>query len=122
MPKSDFNAFELPEDSASLRALVLELLSKSDEQQRCVDEQNHVVDDKFCANQPQQQPGQSLVFVPPYRYYYGGTGSYSIGSVATGGGYTRSSGASYATSTSRGGFGSSFSGGSGGEGGDAAGS
>jgi len=42
--KSDFNAFELPEDSASLRSLVLELLSKNDEQQRCVDEQNHRID------------------------------------------------------------------------------
>lgn len=44
MSKSDFNAFELPEDSASLRSLVLELLSKNDEQQRCVDEQNHRID------------------------------------------------------------------------------
>jgi len=37
--KSDFNAFELPEDSASLRALVLELQSKSDEQNHRIDAQ-----------------------------------------------------------------------------------
>ena len=90
--------------------------------QRCVDAQNHVVDDKFCANLPQnqsqQQPG--VVFVPMYRYYYGGMGGYTPGSIATGGGYTPSAGVSYATSTTRGGFGGSFSGG-GGEGGDAAG-
>jgi transposase len=34
VPKSDFNAFELPEDSTSLRSLVLELLSKSDAQRK----------------------------------------------------------------------------------------
>ena len=39
MPKSDFNAFELPEDSASLRSLVLDLLSKSDAQDRRINEQ-----------------------------------------------------------------------------------
>ncbi len=39
MPKSDFNAFELPEDSTSLRALVLELLSKSEEQNHRIDTQ-----------------------------------------------------------------------------------
>jgi hypothetical protein len=39
VPKSDFNAFELPEDSASLRSLVLELLSKNDEQNHRIDAQ-----------------------------------------------------------------------------------
>jgi len=34
VPKSDFNAFELPEDSTSLRSLVLELLSKTDAQRK----------------------------------------------------------------------------------------
>src|SRR5271154_2855728 len=91
------------------------------EMQRCVDEQNHVVDDKFCANLPnqtdsqQQRPDGHGGFIPviiPYRYYYGGWGGYGIGSVADGGGYTPAFGRTYATRsgiTTRGGFGSSFS-------------
>jgi hypothetical protein len=83
---------------------------KQPQMKRCVDEKNVVVDDSFCDNQPGQQnnnyyhPGTPGIF----RYYYGGTGSYYPGSFASGGGFVPASGASYATS--RGGFGSSFSG------------
>ena len=93
-------------------AAALALLSgcRKPQMQRCVDEQNHVVPDSFCQNP--QHTGSGLGFVPIYRYYYGGSGSYSVGSGVSGGGYVPSSGASYATSTSRGGFGSTFGGGS----------
>lgn len=90
------------------------------EMERCVDEQNHVVDPKFCQNLPangtQTVVGQPTttggVYIPHfYRYYYGGAGSYALGSTVTGGSYSPASGHSYSTTTgtSRGGFGSSFS-------------
>jgi hypothetical protein len=93
------------------------------EMQRCVDEQNHVVDDKFCANLPnqqdvqQQRPDGHGGFLPiflPYRYYYGGWGGYGLGSVVGGGGYAPVAGRSYANRsgvTIRGGFGRFFGGG-----------
>jgi hypothetical protein len=100
------------------------------EMQRCVDEQNHVVDDSLCANQPnqhlqqqqQQRPmgGGSLIpLIPIYHYYYGGWGGYGLGSIVGGGSYVPTVGRSYTTRsgvTTRGGFGSSYSGGSHGEG------
>ena len=82
--------------------------------QRCVDENNKVVDDAFCHQTGQQQRPDGhggFVFIPmPYRYYYGGWGGYGPGSVVGGGGYAPTPGRSYST-TSRGGFGSSFGGG-----------
>jgi len=103
-----------------LAAAALSMLTGCKPQmQRCVDEQNHVVDDKFCANLPPQQDQQQRSdghggFLPifPYRYYYGGWGGYALGSLAGGGGYVPSFGRSYATRsgiTTRGGFGNSFS-------------
>jgi hypothetical protein len=96
------------------------------EMQRCVDEQNHVVDDSLCANQPNQQQQQQrsmsggfIPLIPIYHYYYGGWGGYGLGSVVGGGSYAPAAGRSYATRsgvTTRGGFGSSYSGGSHGEG------
>ena len=98
------------------------------EMQRCVDEQNHVVDDSLCANQPAQQqqpqpqtrPGGSFIpLIPIYHYYYGGWGGYGLGSIVGGGSYFPTEGHNYATRsgvTTRGGFGSSHSGGGGGEG------
>jgi hypothetical protein len=109
--------------------------------QRCVDEHNQVVDQKFCANLPpgaissgtQSNGGGYFggggVFYPHmYRYYYGGGGGWGLGSYVNGGSYTPLAGHSYSTSargmsasgTSRGGFGSSFSssGGHGGGGGE----
>jgi hypothetical protein len=107
-----------------LAATALSLLTgcQKPEMQRCVDEQNHVVDDKFCANLPnqqgvqqQQRPDGHGGFLPlfiPYRYYYGGWGGYGLGTVAGGGGYAPVTGRSYANRsgvTTRGGFGRSFS-------------
>jgi hypothetical protein len=95
------------------------------EMQRCVDEHNKVVDDSLCANQPNQQQqhpmggGGFIPLIPLYHYYYGGWGGYGLGSVVGGGSYAPSVGRSYATRsgvTTRGGFGSSFSGGSDGSG------
>ena len=99
-----------------LAAAALSLLTgcRRPEMQRCVDEQNHVVDDKLCANLPnqqgvqQQRPDGHGGFLPifiPYHYYYGGWGGYGLGSQAGGGSYSPTPGRSY---TSRGGFGSSF--------------
>jgi hypothetical protein len=96
------------------------------EMQRCVDEKGNVVADNLCAGQPQQvvrqQPdghgGFVPIFVPMYRYYYGGGGGYSVGSQAFGGGYVAQPGHSYSapgrgffSGITRGGFGSSFGGG-----------
>jgi hypothetical protein len=90
------------------------------EMQRCVDQQNHVVDPSFCKNLPaqqsvQQQNGPLLPYTPIYRYYYGGGGSYGFGSTVYGGSYSPEAGQSYSftNGTSRGGFGESFSGGGG---------
>src|SRR5450756_1676199 len=71
--------------------------------QRCVDEENHVVDNNLCATQQgvqQQRPdghGGFLPFLIPYRYYYGGWGGYGLGSTVGGGGYAPAFGRSYAT-------------------------
>jgi hypothetical protein len=115
-----------PQVSAPLlAAAALSLLTgcRRPEMQRCVDENNKVVDDSLCANQPQQgvqqqHPDGHGGFVPiilPYHYYYGGWGGYALGSLVGGGSYTPAAGRSYTTRsgvTTRGGFGSSFSGGS----------
>jgi hypothetical protein len=104
-----------------LAAAALSMLSgcQKPQMQRCVDEQNHVVDDSLCANQQnaqqQRRPDGHGGFLPAYllyRYYYGGWGGYGLGSVVGGGGYAPVSGRSYANRsgvTIRGGFGSSFS-------------
>ncbi len=70
------------------------------EPQRCVDEQNHVVDPKFCANLPPggQQPvvgtpgngggyyGANGIFFPHiYSYVYGGGGVFTPGAIVSGG-------------------------------------
>jgi hypothetical protein len=108
-----------------LAAAALSMLTgcRKPEMQRCVDEQNHVVDDKFCANLPadqqgiqqQQRPDGHGGFLPiliPYRYYYGGWGGYGLGSLVGGGGYAPVAGRSYANrsgTTIRGGCGRIFS-------------
>ena len=119
-----------------LAAAALSMLTgcQKPQMQRCVDENNHVVDDSLCANLPanqqgvQQRPdghGSVLPVIIPYRSYYGGWGGYGLGTLVGGGGYTPVAGRSYANRsgvTIRGGFGKSFSeggshGSSGGEGG-----
>jgi hypothetical protein len=84
-----------------LAATALSLLTGCRQMQRCVDEHNVVVDDSFCKDQPNQQSNTT----PHFRYYYGGYGGYSFGTLASGGSDTPSFGVSYVT---RGGFGSSF--------------
>ncbi len=113
-----------------LASTALALLSgcHQGEMQRCVDENNKVVDDKLCANQPQltdqqrqqqeqqrlqqQQHGGSgmgiLPYIALYHYYYGGSGGRTPGSYVSGGSTAPIPGHSY-SSTSRGGFGRSFS-------------
>jgi hypothetical protein len=107
-----------------LAAAALSMLAgcQKPEMQRCVDENNKVVDDSLCANLP---PGQQGIqqqrsdghggFLPvfiPYRYYFGGWGGYGLGTSVGGGGYAPVAGRSYANRsgvTIRGGFGRSFS-------------
>ena len=103
-----------------LTAAALSLLTgcRRPEMQRCVDEQNRVVDDSLCKNLPNQQQfnnGYHGGYMPifPYHYYYGGIGGYGLGSVVSGGSSTPIAGHSYASSTTRGGFGSTHGGGSG---------
>ena len=108
-----------PQVAAPLLALAAAAMlqgCRKPEMQRCVDENNKVVDDSLCGK-PQQGMrsdghGGFVPFIIPYRYYYGGYGGYGLGSVVSGGTTTPTAGRSYATrsgSTSRGGFGSSFS-------------
>ena len=102
------------------------------EMQRCVDENNKVVDDSFCANLPQsgsnpQYPNMSghgyVPYIPFYHRYYGGWGGYALGTLVGGGSTSPVEGHNYITShgvrtgTVRGGFGRSMS--SGGHGGGA---
>jgi hypothetical protein len=101
---------------------LLAACKRQPEMQRCVDENNRVVDQSFCKNLPPAPAngvsgGAYIPYPSPYRYYYGGGGGYGTGSVVTGGDYAPITGHSYsATSgTARGGFGSSHGGG--GEGG-----
>ena len=108
-------------------ALAMTTGCRKPEMQRCVDENNKVVDDKLCANQPQAgapdygRPnghGGFIPFVPLYHYYYGGWGGYGLGTLVGGGSNTPAEGHSYINSTGvrsgtvRGGFGRSMSSGS----------
>jgi hypothetical protein len=108
-------------------ALAMTTGCRKPEMQRCVDENNRVVDDSFCANQPQggtpdqRRPdghGGFFPFVPLYHYYYGGWGGYGRGTIVGGGSTTPAEGHSYVNSngvrsgTVRGGFGHSMSSGS----------
>ena len=82
--------------------------------QRCIDDQNTVVDDDLCHAIGEQRVLGSRVQPPNYRYYYGGGGGFTPGAIVTGGSYAPLAGHSYAVGngTSRGGFGRLFSGGS----------
>lgn len=83
------------------------------EMQRCVDEHNTVVDESLCKAQPQRNPAGGFYPIP-FRYYYGGYGGYGLGSSVGGGAFAPSAGHSYASPTTRGGFGSTHAGGQGG--------
>ncbi len=112
--------------AATAAALLTTGCHQQPEPRRCVDEQNRVVDQSFCASLPQTQNQQNN-YRPgfpgyiPYHFYYGGAGGFAPGSIVTGGSYTPLAGHSYSSNTTRGGFGSTFSGGSHGEGGEGAG-
>jgi hypothetical protein len=93
-------------------ALAMLTACRQPEMQRCVDEHNVVVDDSLCAAQPQHNPAGGF-YPSPFRYYYGGYGGYGLGSMVGGGGYAPMAGHSYASSTTRGGFGSTHAGGGG---------
>ena len=96
-------------------ALSLLTACRKPEMQRCVDEQNRVVDDSLCKSIPNQQnlgSGYHGGGYFPYRYYYGGTGGYGLGSIVSGGSLAPVAGHSYSSSTTRGGFGSTHGGGS----------
>jgi hypothetical protein len=108
-------------------ALAITTGCEKPQMQRCVDENNKVVDDHFCANLPtanqiQQNFGTGYIPLPRYHYYYGGWGGYGLGTPVGGGSYFPDPARSYASRTgaitTRGGFGRSFSSSSGeGEGG-----
>ena len=99
-------------------ALAMLAACRKPEMQRCVDEHNVVVDDSLCGNETGQQnnnyyhPGGGL-YPSPFRWYYGGFGGYGPGSIVGGGGYVPMAGHSYASSTTRGGFGSTHASGGG---------
>jgi hypothetical protein len=86
---------------------------KQPQMKRCVDEHNVVVDNSFCNNQQTPPNNNNYHPVVPgvFRYYYGGAGGFGPGSIAAGGGFAPAAGVSY--STSRGGFGGTFSDGGG---------
>ncbi|MBS1823362.1 MAG: hypothetical protein JST61_15540 [Acidobacteria bacterium] len=117
-----------------LAATAITLMSgcRKPEMQRCVDENNKVVDDSLCANLPPdnsnpQNPNMNghgyMPYIPLYHHYYGGWGGYALGTLVGGGSTTPAEGHSYvsshgvSTGTVRGGFGRSMS--SGGHGGGA---
>ncbi|HEX7158076.1 MAG TPA: hypothetical protein VF214_03620 [Edaphobacter sp.] len=120
-----------------LAAAALSMMSgcRKPEMQRCVDENNVVVDDSLCANQPQTNQqyqnmggggGGYVPYRPMYHYYYGGSGGFGLGTPVSGGSVDPVEGHTYAdssgrTSSVRGGFGRTMSSGgdSGGHGGGA---
>jgi hypothetical protein len=93
-------------------ALALLTACRKPDMQRCVDEHNVVVSDSLCGTQPVANPAGGFYPIP-YRWYYGGYGGYGPGTIVGGGGYAPIGGHSYASSTSRGGFGSTHAGGGG---------
>jgi hypothetical protein len=71
-------------------AIALMVGCRKPEMQRCVDQQNVVVDDDLChALGEQRILGKKPADRSSYRYYYGGTGSTEPGTVATGGSFMR---------------------------------
>ena len=97
---------------ASAALAVLTTGCHQHEPQRCVDENNRVVDPSFCANAPKPGGTNNNYGNPgfwPYHFYYGGSGGFAPGTIVSGGSLTPLAGHSYSTTT-RGGFGSSFGG------------
>jgi hypothetical protein len=82
------------------------------EMQRCVDEQNTIVDDDLCHATGEQRVLNSRVQPPNYRYYYGGTGTTEPGTKVAGGSLQSDPNHTYkianSSGTRRGGFGSTY--------------
>jgi hypothetical protein len=81
---------------------------------RCDDSQGIVVDDSLCNAQSNPSGGY---YPGAYHWYYGGWGSYTRGTHTGGGSFAPMPGHSYSSSTTRGGFGSTFHGSESGHGG-----
>jgi hypothetical protein len=82
-----------------LAAVAITLMAgcRKPEMQRCVDQQNVVVDDDLCHAMGEQRIlGKKPEARSSYRYYYGGTGSTEPGTVATGGSFLRERDHTYA--------------------------
>jgi hypothetical protein len=78
-------------------SLVFVIGCRKPEMQRCVDQQNVVVDDDLCHAMGEQRIlGKKPEPRASYRYYYGGTGSTEPGTVATGGSFMRERDHTYA--------------------------
>jgi hypothetical protein len=82
------------------------------EMQRCIDDQNTVVDDDLCHAIGEQRVLGSRVQPPNYRYYYGGTGSTEPGTKVADGSFEPDPTHTYKVANSpvtrRGGFGSTY--------------
>ena len=94
-------------------ALTLATGCQRPEMQRCVDEQNMVVDDDLCHAVGEQRTLGGNPHKPEvYRYYYGGTGSAEAGTTAENGSFepdpTRSYKIANSSVTVRNGFGSKY--------------
>ena len=79
--------------------------------QRCIDEQNRVSDPAFCKDLPVAGSEVARLHNGAYRYYYGGSGDYEMGTYVTDGAIAPAPGQQYSLTdgTSRKGFGTFFS-------------
>lgn len=90
-------SFQLAALLFAVAALAFMAGCRKPEMQRCVDQDQIVVDDDLChATGEQRILGQKPKPASTYHYYYGGTGSTEPGTRATGGSYIRLSGHTYA--------------------------
>jgi hypothetical protein len=94
-------------------ALALATGCRKPEMQRCIDEQNTVVDDDLCHATGEERVLNTRVKPPNYRYYYGGTGTTEPGTKATDGSYEPDPTHTYkvanaSPTTQRGGFGTTY--------------
>jgi len=104
---------------ASVAALATAGCSRRTEMQRCVDQQQRVVDDRLCDQQQRARPYYGPYV--PYHWWYGGASGGRFGDTVVGGAGTPTRGFSAVRAgeggsgahggTSRGGFGSSMRGG-----------
>lgn len=79
--------------------------------QRCIDDHNHVADPAFCKDLPVRGSEVTRTHENSYRYYYGGSGSYQVGTLVADGTFSPVVNQDYSTAhgTAREGFGTFFS-------------